>query len=204
MPKVKICGITNTRDASAAVAFGADALGFVFFKGSPRYVTPGHAAEIISGLPPFIATVGVFVNEEPVEVERVVREAGLSVVQFHGEEPPEKCATSARAVKAIRVRDLHDLDSLKDYIVSAYLLDSFSPNARGGTGRVFDWDVAKEARQFGRIILAGGLTSENVAMAISKVRPYAVDVSSGVELEKGIKDHEKLRAFILSAKRGGS
>lgn len=200
--KVKICGITNPDDARAAVDFGADALGFVFFAGSPRCVSPEVAAAIIGKLPPFTATIGVFVNEEPKQVEKTITATGIDVVQFHGEEPPEMCAISRRLIKAIRIKSLESLDPLKHYknIVSAFLLDTFTPDLFGGTGRIFNWDVATYAKQFGNIILAGGLTPENVADAVRHVRPYAVDVSSGVESEKGKKDHKKMKAFIEKAK----
>jgi len=200
--KVKICGITNPDDARAAVDFGADALGFVFFAGSPRCVSPEVAAAIIGKLPPFTATIGVFVNEEPKQVEKTITATGIDVVQFHGEEPPEMCAISRRLIKAIRIKSLESLDPLEHYknIVSAFLLDTFTPDLFGGTGRIFNWDVATYAKQFGNIILAGGLTPENVADAVRHVRPYAVDVSSGVESEKGKKDHKKMKAFIEKAK----
>lgn len=203
MLKVKICGITNPADAEAAVTFGADALGFVFYPKSPRHVTPEQAREIIRPLPPFIITVGVFVNTPPEEVETIMKLAGLDIAQFHGDESPEDCIIKNKAIKSFRVRSMSDLDTLKEYAVSAYLLDAFSEDAFGGTGRSFNWDIAHEARQFGRIILAGGLRPENVQDAINHAKPYAVDVSSGVEAEKGRKDHDKLRRFIENAKSAG-
>lgn len=200
MVRVKICGITNLDDALAALRFGADALGFVFFKGSPRYIAPEDAAVISRGLPPFVTKVGVFVDEAPEEVLRIVGLASLDAVQFHGNEPPEICRVEHTAIKAIRVRTLSDLEPLGRYRVSAYLLDTYTPDALGGTGRIFNWDIALEAKRFGNIILAGGLTPDNVVRAVEYVRPYAVDVSSGVEAEKGRKDHEKLRLFIERAR----
>jgi len=196
MVKVKICGITNVDDALAAVEFGADALGFVFYKGSPRFISPKDAARIVAELPPFVTKVGVFVDERLDTIRGTVAEAGLDVVQFHGNEPPENCEIDCRAVKAIRVKELSDLKPLKSYRVSAFVLDTYAPQSLGGTGQIFNWDIAVEAKRYGRIILAGGLTPENIARAVVYVRPYAVDVSSGVEAEKGRKDHDKLKLFI--------
>jgi phosphoribosylanthranilate isomerase len=200
MVKVKICGITNIDDALAALEHGADALGYVFYKGSPRYITPDRARGIIQRLPTFATTVGVFVDERAEEVDRVMRHAGIDVAQFHGHEPPEACVVPRRVIKAIRIKELSDLEPLKHYKVSAFLLDTYTPDLLGGTGQIFNWDIAVDAKQFGRVILAGGLTPENVAQAVQWVHPYAVDVSSGVEEEKGKKDHEKMRLFIKNAK----
>lgn len=201
--EVKICGITNLDDAMAAVDFGADALGFVFFGGSPRYISHDKAGAIIKRLPSFATTVGVFVNEKNEEIEKITGLTGIDVVQLHGNEPPEMCNISRRIIKAIRVKSLESLDPLKNYKdkVSAFLLDTFTPEILGGTGQIFNWDIAVSAKQFGRIILAGGLTPDNVAEAVRRVRPYGVDVSSGVEIEKGKKDRKKMRLFIERAKR---
>jgi phosphoribosylanthranilate isomerase len=200
--KVKICGITNIGDAIAAVDFGADALGFVFFKGSPRYISADAAAAIIKQLPPFTTTVGVFVDEKPEHVEKIINLTNIDIVQFHGNEPPEICDVSRHSIKAIRVKSLESLDLLNNYKdrVSAFLLDTFTPDILGGTGQIFNWDIAVYAKQFGRIILAGGLKPDNVAAAIRRVRPYGVDVSSGVESKKGKKDHKKMKSFIERAK----
>jgi phosphoribosylanthranilate isomerase len=203
MFKVKICGITNLNDALAAVKYGADALGFVFYRKSPRYIEPEEALDIIRGLPPFVTAVGVFVDEDRDEVERVMGLAGLDVAQFHGNESPDACLIRRRVIKAIRVREVKDLDAMHKYKVSAYLLDTYAPHTPGGTGEVFDWDIALEAKKSGRIILAGGLTPENIEEAAKRVRPYAVDVGSGVEAEPGRKDHEKVRLFIERAKGFG-
>jgi phosphoribosylanthranilate isomerase len=202
MTRVKICGITDIDDAMAAVDFGADALGFVFFKGSPRYVTPEQASSIIRELPPFITTVGVFVDEPVREIEKIVAATCLDIVQLHGDESPEACQASRRIVKAIRVKSIDSLEPLKTFKghVSAFLLDAYAPDALGGTGLKFNWDIAIEAKSFGRIILAGGLTPENVREAVRHVRPHGVDVSSGVERIKGRKDHEKMKLFIERAK----
>ena len=200
--RVKICGITNLDDAMAAVDFGADALGFVFFKESPRYIPCRNAALIIKKLPSFITTVGVFVNEQPEQIENIIAISGIDVIQLHGEEPPERCVFMRRVIKAMRVETLESLDPLIGYrgIVSAFLLDTFTPGLFGGTGKIFNWDIAVEAKQLGRIILAGGLTQDNIVDAVERVRPYGVDVSSGVEIEKGRKDHKKMQLFIERAK----
>ena len=203
MLKVKICGITNKADANAAVESGADALGFVFVKASPRYIDPRAAADIIRGLPPFLKTVAVFVDEPVETAEKIVSEAGIDLMQLHGGETPGICRQlKKRAIKSIRVKSLESLDAVIDYkdMISALLLDTYSQDMHGGTGQVFNWDIAVEAKKYCRIILSGGLTPDNVADAVRYVRPYAVDVSSGVELGKGRKDHAKLRQFIERAK----
>jgi phosphoribosylanthranilate isomerase len=202
MTKIKICGLTNFEDASAAIDLGADALGFVFFKGSPRNISPEKAAAIITKLPVFTTTVGLFVNEPREEILKIVNQTGVSVIQLHGEEPPEACILTRKVIKGIRIKSLESLEPLKRYqgLVSAFLLDTYAPHMLGGTGQVFNWDIALEAKNFGRVILAGGLTPENISEAISRVKPYAVDVSSGIELEKGRKDHQKMRLFIERAR----
>lgn len=202
MVQVKICGITNLEDAEAAIYFGADALGFVFFKGSPRCVTLQQAESIVCKLPPFVTTVGVFVDETPEIIHSSIIDAGIDVIQLHGEEKPEACGFSRRSIKAIRIKSIDSLEPLKTFksVVSAFLLDAYTTEALGGTGQKFNWDIAVEAKQFGRIILAGGLTPENIGDAIRHVRPYGVDVSSGVEREKGKKDHQKMKLFIERAK----
>ena len=200
MVKVKICGITNVDDALAASDLGADALGFVFYKESPRYVSPDQAKEIILRLPPFITTVGVFVDMPLSEVEGIMRHTSLDAVQLHGHELPEACVLGRRVIKAIRVRELSDLAPLQHYRVSAFLLDTYTRESFGGTGQIFNWDIALDAKQFGKIILAGGLNPDNVDKAVRWVRPYGVDVSSGVEERKGKKDHRKMGLFIEKAK----
>lgn len=205
MAKIKICGITNLDDARAAIDLGADALGFVFFKESPRNIPPKKAAAIMAKLPVFTTTVGVFVNTPREEIQKIADETGIHVIQLHGDESPESCCLSRRVIKGIRVKSLESLDLLKRYqhLVSAFLLDTYAPHMPGGTGRAFNWDIAIEAKNFGRIILAGGLTPENISEAVRRVKPYAVDVSSGVEREKGKKDHQKMRLFIERAKAAG-
>lgn len=198
--RVKICGITNVEDALAAVSFGADALGFVFYEQSPRHIFPERVREIVDQLPPFISTVGVFVNEHPNKINEFMRVSGLTIVQLHGDEPHEMCTLWPGVIKAFRVRDFSSLDLLKKCRPSAYLLDAYDEKMLGGTGQIFNWDIAVEAKKFGRIILAGGLTMENVQDAVRTVHPYAVDVSSGVEREKGKKDLEIMKRFIERAK----
>lgn len=200
MCRVKICGITRREDALAAVEYGADALGFVFFKQSPRYITPERARDIIKQLPPFITTVGVFVNEEASKIDEIINATGLAVVQLHGNEPQDMCYKWQRVIKAFRISDIIDLDLVKNYHVSAYLLDTYSEKSYGGTGETFNWDIAAAMKEIGKIILAGGLTPQNVEKAVRHVHPYAVDVSSSVEQEKGIKDADKMKLFIERAK----
>ncbi len=199
---VKICGITNAPDALAAAAAGADALGLMFYEGSPRHVTVKAAGEIVRQLPPFIIKVGVFVNAPEDAVMRAIGECGLNILQFHGDETPEYCGQfPVMTIKALRVRDGESLKALADYRTDAFLLDAYSPDRLGGTGEKFNWDLAIEAQKLGKpIFLAGGLTPENVAEAVRRVRPYAVDVSSGVEESPGKKDHKKVAAFIKAAK----
>jgi phosphoribosylanthranilate isomerase len=201
MVKVKICGITNIEDALAAVDYGADALGFVFYHKSPRYVTPEKAREIIGQMPPFIPTVGVFVNETPEKIKEIIKFSGIDILQLHGDEPPDACYIWHRVIRALRVRDFADLKPLGVCRVSAFLLDTYSAESYGGTGQIFNWDIAVEAKRFGRIILSGGLNPDNIEKAVRYVRPYAVDVSSGIEEEKGKKDLKKMREFIELAKK---
>lgn len=200
--RVKICGITNRADAFAAAEAGADALGFMFFAASSRNIAAKQAREIIRELPPFIARVGVFVNPTEKEVRDAMEQSGIDTLQFHGEESPEFCRQfGLRVLKAFRVADDSSLKALPAYSIETWLLDSFVPGQQGGTGARFNWDLAVEAvRLGGRVILAGGLTPENVAEAVRKVQPYGLDVSSGVESSPGKKDTAKVRAFIAAAK----
>ena len=203
MVRVKICGITNPEDALMSVEAGADALGFVFFQGSPRYISPEQTAAIIRRLPPFVQTVGLFVNEDLATVNSVADQCGLDVIQLHGEETPEYCeSVRRRVIKAFRVMDISTLESMLPYQVAGYLLDAWSPAAHGGTGRTFNWEIAAEATKRGhRIVLAGGLTPDNIVKSIRQVRPYGVDVSSGVESAPGRKDASKISRFIELAKQ---
>jgi len=201
MVKVKICGITSLDDALTAIHAGADALGFVFCSSSPRRILPVEAGAIIGQLPPFVQTVGLFVDEEPATVNAIADQCGIDIVQLHGDESPDYCAAiRRRIIKAFRIKDRSSLDPAKDYRVAACLLDAWSPAAHGGTGRTFNWDIAASAAPTMRIVLAGGLTPDNVAEAIRQVRPYAVDVSSGVEAAPGIKDALLVHRFIQSAR----
>ena len=203
--KVKICGITNVEDGLAAAEAGADALGFIFHERSPRYIPVERAAIIIRDLPPLILKVGVFVDAPEEMVFRAIGECGLDLLQFHGAESPEYCLQfGLMSMKAFHMRDAESLSGLEHFKTDAWLLDAYSANKLGGTGERFNWDLAVEARKFGRpIFLAGGLTPENVADAVRHVQPYAVDVSSGVEASRGRKDHGKVRAFIQAAKALG-
>lgn len=201
MVKVKICGITTPDDARMAVESGADALGFVFYDKSPRNINPAVAAQIIATLPPFIQTVGLFVNEETERINWTADYCGLDVVQLHGDESPEDCLeVNRRVIKAFRIKDIVSIEPIRKYQVSGILLDTWSPDAFGGTGKSFNWEMAAAAGNYGRIILAGGLSPENVAEAIRAVKPYAVDVSSGVESTPGKKDAAKVKEFIKIAK----
>jgi phosphoribosylanthranilate isomerase len=202
MIKIKICGITNLDDALAAVDFGADALGFNFYKKSPRHIEPQRAAEIIAQLPPFVVPVGIFVNEREERIREIVSLACLQGIQLHGDETPEFCQRfGSRVIKAFQIRNKESLKHMSHYRVSAYLLDSYKEGLRGGTGETFDWHLAVVAKTFGRIILAGGLNADNVAEAVKLVQPYGIDVAGGVEREKGTKDHAKLKTFITEARR---
>jgi phosphoribosylanthranilate isomerase len=202
MIQVKICGITRLEDAQAAVDAGADALGFVFYPPSPRYVTPEQAEQIVQTLPPFVTTVGLFVDAALDIINDTAARCGLDRIQLHGRETPEYCRQVTRPViKAVRIKDAASLAHVPDYKVSAYLLDTYVEGALpGGTGASFSWELAARAKPFGPVILAGGLTPENVEVAIVQTRPYGVDVSTGVERAPGIKDHQKVREFIARAK----
>ena len=196
--RVKICGITREQDAEAAVQFGADAIGFVFYAPSPRCVTVERAAAIARRLPPFVTTVALFVNAEPDVIAGVVDGVGVDLLQFHGNECAEYCARHARPwIRAVRVKPETDLQDAQTEFASGrgLLLDAYRPGVPGGTGETFDWGrIPPELAP--RIVLAGGLASHNVGDAIRRVRPFAVDVSGGVESEKGIKDPRKIKAFL--------
>jgi len=200
--RVKICGITNLADAQAAVEAGADALGFIFYQKSPRCMTLPAAAKISKRLPPFVLRVGVFVNAAEELITRAIGECGLGLLQFHGDETPEFCLRfGLMSMKAFRIRDAESLKELPKYPTEAWLLDAYSAENLGGTGEKFNWDLAVEAQKFGKpVFLAGGLTPENVAAAMHQVRPFGVDVSSGVETSPGKKDHAKVRAFIANVR----
>jgi len=200
--KVKICGITRVADAQAAEAAGADMIGLMFYEGSPRHVTLEQAVEISRSVSSFVLKVGVFVNPEEADVMEAIRACGLNLLQFHGDEPPEFCTQfGVMNMKAFRVRDAGSLKALTDYPTDAWLLDAYSKAGLGGTGEKFNWDLAVEANKLGKpIFLAGGLTPENVADAVARVNPFAVDVSSGVESAPGRKDPAKVKEFVHAAK----
>ena len=200
--RVKICGITNLEDAQCAVAAGADALGFVFYENSPRYVHPEKVGQIVSALPPFVTTVGLFVNADAEMIQQTMLTTGLNVVQLHGDESPEDCILNPYPViKAVRVKGVESLTGIDNYHVSALLLDAWNDQQYGGTGESFDWQLAKKLTGRLPLILAGGLNPDNVAQAIQVVNPYAVDVSSGVEESPGRKDHNKIREFIQQVRQ---
>jgi phosphoribosylanthranilate isomerase len=200
MIRVKICGITNLKDALAAVEYGADALGFVFAP-SPREVTPEVVKAIVAELPPFVCKVGVFVNEELWAVQETMPYCRLDLAQLHGDESPDYCAAlSPRVIKSFSPGNLPPLSELRHYPVTAYLLDRDKAQD-AETAEEKRWQLAQEMAAFAPVILAGGLTPENVSRAIEVARPYAVDVASGVERSPGKKDHAKLRTFIEMAKR---
>ena len=200
--QVKICGLTSVADAQAAAAAGADLIGLMFYAGSPRHVSLAQAAEIARALPPFVLRVGVFVNPDEALVTRAIAECGLNLLQFHGDEPSAFCTQfGLMSVKALRVRDAASLQTLAEYHTDAFLLDAYSAAGRGGTGEQFNWDLAVTAQHWGKpIFLAGGLTPANVAAAVRQVRPFAVDVSSGVEAAPGKKDPAKMQAFIAAVR----
>ena len=204
--KVKICGVRSLEEAQAAVDAGADALGFNFWPPSARYIEPHAAREVITGIPPTVCTVGVFVNEQADRIVDIASELGLSAVQLHGDESPEFCErlTSIKTIKAIRVGRDFDLSVIESYRVDMVLLDSSSEGSYGGTGQRFDWRIAIEAKHLAPIILAGGLTTENVWDAITQVRPVAIDVCSGVEAEPGRKDLDRLRGFMAVAEQANA
>jgi phosphoribosylanthranilate isomerase len=196
--RIKICGITRAEDALAAALAGADAIGLVFYNPSPRAVTTAQARAIIRDLPPFVTTVGLFVDASAAEVNQVLEQVPLDLLQFHGNEPPEFCAGFGRPyLKAIRMRPGLDVAAEADRFGSAsgILLDTYSDRQAGGSGETFDWNQVP-AHLGKAMVLAGGLTISNVADAVRQLRPFAVDVSSGVEREKGIKDPDKINAFI--------
>jgi phosphoribosylanthranilate isomerase len=201
--RVKICGITRKEDATAAVDAGAHALGFVFHPPSARYISPENAAAIISALPPFVATVGVFVSLPKEQVEDVAQRSGITVIQLHGDEPPSECVGHSRPViKALRLQQQNLLPTLTQYTVGGFLLDTAIPGTWGGTGVPLDWELLSRNLDEGpetvrdRLILAGGLNVGNVGAAIRLVKPFAVDVSSGVEDKPGIKNHKKIKEFM--------
>jgi len=200
MPRVKICGITNPEDARLACDLGADALGFIFYARSPRSITPDRARAIAGALPPFLTKVGVFVNESAQVIREITDRVGLNLVQLHGGESPKYCRELRLPyTKVFRVQADFDVQEMGKYVDAVgFVFDTYRHDAYGGTGETFDWAIARQATQYGSIILSGGLSANNVRAAIETVQPYAVDVASGVEAEPGKKDPNKLRAFFHS------
>ena len=199
-----MCGITRLEDAIAASQAGADALGFVFYEKSPRYVSPDTADEIIRALPPFMTAVGLFVNESSDEIQKIMSRVRLDVLQFHGDETPEFCRQFKRPyLKAVRVKDDTPLYEIADdfHDAQGLLLDSYVPGVPGGTGKAFNWSLIPKNLPL-PFLLAGGLSPENVSEAIEAVSPYGVDVSGGIERKKGIKDSEKIKAFLRGVYSG--
>lgn len=205
MVKVKICGITNLEDALAAVILGADAIGFVFYPKSPRYIKPYQARDIIRLLPKRVLKAGVFVNEKVQKIKRIARACGLDLLQLHGDEAPEFCRQlkGLRVVKAFRIKEGVDLIRIKRYNTYGYLFDAFLAGKYGGTGKNIDWGLLQGIRKKIKkpLFLSGGLTSQNVKKAVSLVRPDWVDVSSSVEKVPGEKDKMKLKAFVNALRK---
>ncbi len=203
--RVKVCGITRLEDALLASDLGADAIGFNFVAGSPRRITPEKAREIGAALPPFIVRVGVFADEPAASLGAMARRAGVQWLQLHGDEPPEVCSRLPLPwYKAHRVTPEFQPEDVARYHAPIFLLDGYAPGLRGGTGRPFDWGVARRASAYGRVILAGGLAVDSVAAALAASRPYAVDVNSGVESSPGIKDHRLLAEFMRRVDEAGA
>jgi len=197
--RVKICGITRIEDAMEAIKNGVNALGFIFYKKSKRYVEPQKVKEIIEKIPPFVTTVGVFVNEEIEEIKRIVKITKLDLVQLHGEEDEEyidKIKKEVKVLKAFRVKNKNVLEEIKAMNLDSFLLDAFTKEEYGGTGKTFDWEIARESKKLGNVILAGGINENNIEEIIKKIQPYAVDISSGVEVEPGIKDVKKIKNIL--------
>ena len=198
MPRIKICGITREADAQFAASLGVDAVGFVLAK-SPRRITPEMARRITSSLPPFVSTVGVFVDMDLDSLRQIAAFCKFDWIQLHGSESPEYCrALDFSVLKAIRVSSRQSLKAMAAYSdsVGGFVLDTYVKGQAGGTGKTFDWVIAREAKDYGPVILSGGLTPENVKEAVCTVDPYGVDISSGVESAPGIKDHLKMRRFV--------
>ncbi len=207
--RIKVCGITNLEDALAAVEAGVDALGFIFHEKSPRYVDPETVRLIIEQLPPFVNTVGVFVDRDCGEAEEIIRFCGLSCAQLHGQEPPDYCERLARAaapcqiIKAMRVGEQLHAEDVAPYHahVRAFLLDTYRKGQQGGTGQTFDWPLIPRLNLQRNFILAGGLDASNIRAAIEAAQPYGVDVNSGVESSPGRKDHALVRAFVRAVRQ---
>ncbi len=205
MTRVKICGITSGQDAAATVAAGADALGFVFVPDSPRYIRAERAERIVAGLPPFVTSVGVFVNQALDEMLEIAARCRLQAVQLHGEESEEIARRiPLQVIKAIRVRNQESLRPVATYPAHAFLLDAYVEGKAGGPGTAFSWDLVAAVSAKVPIILSGGLRPDSVEAAVRRIRPYAVDVSSGVEFRPGEKDPQKVREFVAAVRRADS
>jgi phosphoribosylanthranilate isomerase len=208
MTKVKICGITNIDDALCAVNLGADFLGFVFYNKSPRYISPVNAKRIIQQLPKIVNKVGVFVNAREKTVKKIARSCELNYIQLHGDEGSSYChrvvgriKKDLKIIKAFRIKDADSLKDITDYEVDAYLLDTYDKKVYGGSGKSFNWNLISKVKNLNLpIILSGGLNPKNVKKAVKRLRPYAVDVSSGVEKSVGKKDYKLMKDFILAVK----
>ena len=197
--RIKICGITDPHEAAEIAALGVDALGFIFVKESPRYIEPELARRIIGSLPPFVDAVGVFMNEDPDHINDMVHYCKLTLVQLHGSEPAEYCETiNSRIIKAFRVKEGMKPTAFAPFsgLVSGFLLDTYRKGQAGGTGETFDWEMVEGLGVPGPVVLAGGLGLDNIADAVNRVRPFAVDVNSGVEFKPGRKDLDKVRELV--------
>ena len=204
MIKIKICGITNKRDAIAAAGLRPDMMGFVFYNGSKRYVEPKIVRDIANELPPFIAKVGVFVDLDKNKVLEIAEECSLDILQFHGDEAPDYCAgfeNSYKVIKAFRTKDGRSRKGIHDYNADLYMLDAYSSKEKGGTGESFDWKIIESFEFLRPVILSGGLTPDNVRDAIERFSPYGVDVSSGVETSPGKKDTTLMSKFVENVRR---
>ncbi len=204
--RVKICGFTRPEDAVTAAYLGVDAIGLVFYPPSPRNVDIAQALEIVKALPAFVSVVALFVDEKPTKIREVLDQVAIDCLQFHGDESAADCRLYNKPyMKAVRMQDNTDLSALamQYYDAAGLLLDAFHPDAKGGTGRQFDWGLIPQQCDL-PIILAGGLAPENASMAIQSIKPYALDVSSGVEVKKGVKDADKMAAFIMQVNEGDS
>jgi phosphoribosylanthranilate isomerase len=201
MTKIKICGITNFRDAVKSLDCGADALGFIFYEKSKRYISPPEAQKIIKELPPFVTKVAVFVDCPFRQIIKITSELFINAIQLHGSETPEFCAKfSYPVIKALRIKDSIDILQVDSFATQTILFDTYSESDYGGTGKSFNWKVLEKLNTDKKIILSGGLNPGNIEKAITTVRPYGVDVSSGVETSPGIKDHKKIKKFIEAVK----
>ncbi|MFH2036847.1 MAG: phosphoribosylanthranilate isomerase [Candidatus Zixiibacteriota bacterium] len=199
MTRIKICGITRLEDAIKAIELGVNALGFVLAQ-SPRKMTPDAVAEIISEIPPFVNKVGVFVNINRKNATELAKEIGLDTIQLHGDDLKEYDLSNLPTIHVYRVKDEKILESISKDRLKYFLLDTYQENKTGGTGQSFDWSIARQAGQYGKVILSGGLNEQNIVKALDIARPYGVDVSSGVESSPGIKDHNKMEKFISEVK----